>query len=78
LHALSKLISRLDPGPPTRPPTLLTVVQLYCFKNLNVPQIARHCRCSIATVYNRLTRLRAITRLDPKQIIVKIIEKPPI
>jgi hypothetical protein len=51
-----------------RPPSLYTIFQLYCLKELTIPQIARKCRCSIGTVANRLKLLRAKTGVSADQL----------
>ncbi len=49
-------------------PSLYTVFDLYCIKELTIPQIARKCRCSIGTVANRLKLLRGKTGVAPERL----------
>lgn len=57
-----------EQGRRTRPPTLYTVFQLYCLQDLNIPQIARKCHCSIGTVANRLKLLQSKTGVTPEEL----------
>jgi len=57
-----------EPGTRKKLPTLYTVFQLYCLKNLTIPQIARKCRCSLGTVANRLKLLQAKTGVAPGRL----------
>ncbi len=61
------LVQQLDSEAPpnTRPPSVLTIFRLYCMEELNIPQIARKCRCSNATVANRLHSIRVKTGSEP-------------
>jgi len=57
-----------EPGTRRKLPTLYTVFQLYCLKNLTIPQIARKCRCSLGTVANRLKLLQSKTGVAPERL----------
>lgn len=51
-----------------KPPSLYMVFELYCVKELTIPQIARKCGCAIGTVANRLKLLRNKTGVAPERL----------
>ena len=64
-HKAFALIQKLSAGPRAKAPTVLAVFRLYCIEERSIPEIARKCRCSVATVANRLRIIRSKTGKDP-------------
>lgn len=62
------LIAKLQAGQPPRPPTVLSVLMMYCSENLTADQIARRCRCAKGTVVNRLKTIRRVTGMAPEAL----------
>ena len=55
------IIDVLDSESRRKSPSLLTIFRLYCVQEMTVEQIARKCKCSKATVSNRLNLLESKT-----------------
>ena len=49
-------------------PTVLTVMDLYCKKELSVEETAKKCGCSKPTVPKRLKVIRASTGWEPRDL----------
>src|SRR5436190_13629981 len=63
-----ELFDRLDFQGPSKRPSVLSVLRLYCIQGLTIPEIARYCRCSVGTVCNRLKLFRNATGQSPEHL----------
>jgi hypothetical protein len=63
-----QLLQQLDSEQTVKPPTVLAVFRLYCKEGLTAEQVARKCRCSKATVINRLRLIREKTKTEPDEL----------
>jgi DNA-directed RNA polymerase specialized sigma24 family protein len=62
------LLNSLDFQSPSKPPSVVSVLRLYCIHGLTIPEIARRCRCSVGTVCNRLKLFRKATGHSPEHL----------
>lgn len=51
-----------------KPPSALTVFQLYCLENLSAEEVRQRCHCGKGTVLARLKKLRKVTGRDPRAL----------
>src|SRR5689334_22910428 len=63
-----ELLNYLDLRCPSKAPSVLSVLRLYCIHGMTIPEIARRCRCSVGTVCNRLKLFRKTTGHSPEHI----------
>ena len=66
--AAFQVLDRLDSIRVTKPPTVLTVFRLYCGQRMTVSQVARHGRCSVGTVSNRLRLIQNGIGIHPSAL----------
>jgi len=62
------VIDTLDSENRRKKPSLLTIFRLYCAQEMTVAQIAQKCRCSKATVSNRLSLLKSRIGVAPARL----------
>ena len=62
------VVKALDLEQAKKLPTVFTVFRMYCQEELSAAQIARECRCSKATVINRLNLLRRKLGRRPQEL----------
>ena len=62
------VVKALDSEAGLRSAPVLTVFRLYCMEGLSAGEVARRCRCSKATVINRLEMIRRRTGSSPEKL----------
>jgi len=62
------LVEKLDMEQGIRKAPVLTVFRLYCIKGMSAEQAARECRCSKATIINRLDMILRKTGVHPDKL----------
>ena len=55
------VVSTADFHAIAKPPTVLSVLRMYCIQGMTIPEMARECRCSVGTLCNRLNLFRKAT-----------------
>jgi hypothetical protein len=67
-HRAVALARNLECDARLKPPTILTVFQLYCMEGVSVSVIAQRCRVSKSVVARRLRLLRDRLGMDPARL----------
>jgi predicted DNA-binding protein YlxM (UPF0122 family) len=65
---LFALVEAMGLGQPVRKAQIFTVFRLYCMKGLSAKRVAEKCRCSKATIINRLKAIERATNTNPKKL----------